>query len=444
MHRTMNVINGIGPQDGKFYDHPFFGQIFLGTILGLAGYPDSINPSLDETENLYLVPRVFMGFLAVIDTFLIYKIAQKRFDSKIALIAGLLFAVMPITWITRRILLDSILLPFTLLSILLALHSKDSKHRTWLIVFSGMFMGLAILTKIPAFTIIPVVVFLVYSQHENKKLVVLLLIPAVLLPMIWPAYSLVNDQFEYWKKGVLWQTQRQNPGLINTTLSFGAIDPAVFGLGIAGLAYAGIKRNWFLLVWIIPFIVFLSLIGFAQYFHWMIVLPVFCIAAAVLIANVGKNLQKNTKSIQLTIVLAVAIFSLVSHAMLLGLDVTSNQFEAASSAFEIAKKNNVVVLAGPHFSWIYNDVLEYDSYRDYSTVLFKKISEEFVLIADPHFHLDLYRGQELAHIYNSTKIMESYTSEKSNYDVYRYPYSSLGYNFDAGTIEVRTTRNTRD
>jgi hypothetical protein len=92
----------------------------------------------------------------------------------------------------------------------------------------------------------------------------------------------------------------------------------------------------------------------------------------------------------------------------------------------------------------YNDVLEYDSYRDYSTVLFKKIPEEFVLIADPHFHLDLYRGQELAHIYNSTKIMESYTSEKSNYDVYRYPYPSLGYNFDAGTIEIRTTRNTRD
>ncbi|HEU5221035.1 MAG TPA: hypothetical protein VFU58_03150, partial [Candidatus Nitrosotalea sp.] len=27
MHRTMHVLKGLGPEEGSFYDHPFFGQI---------------------------------------------------------------------------------------------------------------------------------------------------------------------------------------------------------------------------------------------------------------------------------------------------------------------------------------------------------------------------------------------------------------------------------
>ena len=59
---------------------------------------------------LYAVPRVIMGILAVIDTFLIYKISEIRYNRSVALIASILFAVMPLTWLTRRRYLDSIML----------------------------------------------------------------------------------------------------------------------------------------------------------------------------------------------------------------------------------------------------------------------------------------------------------------------------------------------
>jgi 4-amino-4-deoxy-L-arabinose transferase-like glycosyltransferase len=65
---------------------------------------------------LYLVPRVLMGILAVVDTFLVYKISERRYNRNVALIASVLFAVMPISWYTRRILFDSIQLPFLLTS----------------------------------------------------------------------------------------------------------------------------------------------------------------------------------------------------------------------------------------------------------------------------------------------------------------------------------------
>ena len=55
-----------------------------------------------------------MGLLAVIDTFIIYKIAERRFDRTVALRASCLFAVMPATLQFRQVYLDNILMPFLL------------------------------------------------------------------------------------------------------------------------------------------------------------------------------------------------------------------------------------------------------------------------------------------------------------------------------------------
>ena len=135
MRRTMNVLEGLGPQESARtyhhpYDHPYFGQIFLASILAVVGYPNSLSVSeygsIHSFEMLYLIPRVVMGLLAVVDTFVIYKIAQSRYDRKVAFIASLFFAVMPVSWFIRRIWLESIQLPFLLLSILLVVRqAKD-------------------------------------------------------------------------------------------------------------------------------------------------------------------------------------------------------------------------------------------------------------------------------------------------------------------------------
>ena len=435
MQRSLGVIQGHGPQQDKFYDHPFFGQLFLGSILYSIGFPDSFSTQHNTGENLYLAPRVIMGLIAVFDTFLIYKISQIRFGTKIAVFGTILFAVMPISWITRRILLDSILLPFVLLSILLALYSQKSQRKTILVFASGVFLGIAILTKIPVFTMIPLVVYLVYSQHKSKRLLILVLMPAILIPMIWPAFSLSVDQFDYWQKGVLWQAQRQNTGIHNTALSFGAIDPVVFGLGIAGFVYAGIKKNWFVLFWFAPFMIFLSLIGYTQYFHWMILLPIFCIAASLLVSDMGKKSKLENK-LPVIVILSVAVFGIVVQSMLLGLNISENQFESASFASELAKQEKIPILAGPQFLWIYSGVLGQDV-QDYSAILYGKEPSKFIMIADPHYHLDSYRGAQLFKVYNSSSTVATFSSIKSNYDVYQYPYSSLGYNFDAGQIEIK-------
>ena len=90
------------------YDHPYFGWLFLGSIFSIINYPDSTNPTpgnVNSIELIWLFPRVTMGILAVVDTFLIYKIAERRYSRNVAFIAAILFAVMPYTWLIRRALI---------------------------------------------------------------------------------------------------------------------------------------------------------------------------------------------------------------------------------------------------------------------------------------------------------------------------------------------------
>src|SRR5919199_188282 len=212
LRRAMYMIEYLSPQDpsSRFdhsqvstssYDHPYFGQLFLASVFRLIGYPGLLDPKpgdVHSIEMLYTVPRVLMGLLAVVDTFLIYKIAEWRYNRKVAFVASILFAVMPISWLTRRIYLDSIQLPFLLLSILFAVSyynkkkyysssssSLTSSSRTMtttttlyneennniknipLVLLSGIFLGLAIFTKIPVFTMIPLVGFIIISSAAN-------------------------------------------------------------------------------------------------------------------------------------------------------------------------------------------------------------------------------------------------------------------------------------
>ena len=454
----MVVLNGHGPQDPYYpYDHPYFGQIFLAGVFAMIGYPSSldnsssISPSspsslsssfdsnnnnnnnnnmLHSIEMLYLVPKVLMGLLAVVDTFLIYKISEYRYNRNVALIASVLFAVMPITWLLRRVYLDSILMPFLLSSILFAVYTKNNsspspysysssksskdkdreKRRNnhnnntttitnkniLLVLLSGIFLGLAIFTKVPVVALIPLVGFLIYTNNNNSsssrkrrlKTLGLWFIPVILIPLIWPAYSISIGQFNLWWQGVLHQTDRTvnltdtdiNGSLLKSVGVFYQIDPVLLILGIAGLIFAGaIKRDFLILLWVIPFTIFFVAIGFAQYFYVIPILPAFCIAAARMISDLsGKkiiiNIRRNKgqgeeeKRIQqilpFAIISGIGIFGLISITMLITTNVNSSFFQVyafvvqhlpqnGGSSDSNNNNNNKVTMLGSHW-WVWN------------------------------------------------------------------------------------------
>lgn len=445
MRRAMHVLNGLGPQEGSFYDHPWFGQIFLAGILGSIGYPHSLNSSGDANSisALYAVPRIIMGLLAVADTFLVYKIAGKRYGQKVALVSAALFAVMPISWIFRRILLDSILLPFLLLSIWAALCSKDSKHGTWLVLLSGVCVGLAVFTKIPAFTMIPLVGGIVFFGNTKRfKMLALWLLPVILIPLLWPAQSMESGQFSNWVRDVFYfQTHRVGGSDLSfITKSFMQMDPALFWLAAAGIGFAAIRRDYLILGWFVPFLVFLYAISYNQYFYWIPVIPVMCIAAAVLIVRLFEKIPR--KKIQvgtIIFVLGVCAFGMVGLVKLITTDMTSAEYAAASFVVNQPIDNDTSILASSTYTWIFSDVFHKKNVpSDYSQLLSEPVNTtKVVLVADPHFIVDFKRGKQFADMYNSTQLVATFDGDISRYDTDHYPYRSLYSTIEGKYIEIR-------
>jgi Dolichyl-phosphate-mannose-protein mannosyltransferase len=464
MRRTIHIIEGQGPQEElTFYDHPYFGQLFLAGIFKIIGYPNSLNPSVGDIhsiEMLYLIPRILMGILAVADTFLIYKISEIRYNRNVAFIASVLFAVMPLTtWPIRWILLDTIQLPFLLSSILFAVYyTKDSKinnvsrnkRNLSLILLSGIFLGFSIFTKIPAFTMIPVVGFLIYTQNNNRRVLGLWLVPVILIPLIWPIYSISVSRFNYWLDGILWQIHRASQPLFSSIHIFFNNDPVLLILGISGLIFAAIKKDLFLLLWSIPLLIFLYLIGFVSLYHLIPLLPVFCIAAARFIEGLTHRISnKNVQKIFLLFIIisGIGIFGLSSTIIMLTTNVNSSYFKAAAFILQYLQNNNykntynnnnkVTIIADAFYLWIPQYVFHldqnYKNFFDNTPTKAKKI----LLIVDRGFLNAMSRNDE------SSKIIEKiYNSQYTNKLLTFRENPNKGDQVSIYLYESRSGRNT--
>ena len=370
------MLHGLGTTDpsttyGHPYDHPYFGQLLLAGLLKIINYPDSLDLSASipssQTLNdssrdlsysinlLHFIPRLLIGCLAIIDTFLIYKISEHSYHSTtVAFMASILFAVMPMTWLMRKILLENLLLPLLLSSILFAVYYRKStinkaypvKTKTKqpiLILISGIFMGLAIFTKLPALAMIPLVGFLLFNRADkNLRHIGLWIIPVILIPLIWPVDAILNGEFDSWLPDILWQTQRQGGSLLLSLTTIFQMDPVLFILGIASLIYAEIKRDYLILLWAVPFLIFLFLVGFVGFFYLILLIPLFSIAAGRFIEDTVKkvNNKKNRRIITSTVILLIAIFGMLNTSLLITTNVNSSYLEVYAFVVQHIVHNN--------------------------------------------------------------------------------------------------------
>ena len=209
-----------------------------------------------------------MGTLAVFDTFILFKIAERRYDRTIALVASSIFSVMPMTWLLRLIYLDNILLPFLLMSILLALYIQPKPEkpprpslsavkitrlkRNVFVLVSGILLGIAIYTKIPAFTMIPLVGYLIYTHSGQTRSnrcsnLAIWLIPVIVIPSLWPVYALSVGELDLWIDGITGQMSRVevqgDNKLFSAFSNLFKIDPLSLIVGTLGLIFAGYQTR---------------------------------------------------------------------------------------------------------------------------------------------------------------------------------------------------------
>lgn len=446
MRRAMHTMQELNPQESYLYDHPYFGQIFLASVLKMINYPSSL--ARDEIDSmvrlLYEVPRILMGILAVIDTFLLFKIAEKRYDMNNAIIASLIFAVMPLTWLLRRILLDSIMLPFILGSILLSLYYKDSSHKILLLILSGTLLGIAIYTKITAAIMIPLIAYLIYTGLDGNRIkhvmhIMLWLSPVILIPLHWPLHSIMLNQFDLWVSGVTWQASRGSNGLVSSLGSVVLLDPIILILGLGGLVYTVYTKDHLIVLWIIPFFIFFS-IAYNQYFHWILVFPALSISSARMLVELYNRINSFTlKKFARACIYMVLSSAMIFTTMLITTDVTSAQFKmlAFMARHLDNDSNDVTVLTNPAYVWILRHVLEYENIYDYRHVLFYNINtDKIILIADKHLKYD-NDGDILQALYDRSVVWKTFEIEDRYSNITIYPYTNLYFNLDGSRIEVR-------
>ena len=116
-----------------------------------------------------------------------------------------------------------------------------------LIFLSGLFLGLAIYTKIPSFTFIPLIGCIVYFDSKSLRSLTMWLVPVFLVPLLWPLYAVSIGQGDLWTQWVLWQTERNKP-LELSLISFFQMDPVITVGGIAGITFVCLRKDFSLSV----------------------------------------------------------------------------------------------------------------------------------------------------------------------------------------------------
>ena len=452
MRRAINMLETHSPQeDPYFYDHPYFGQIFLAGIFWMTGYPSSLHPSVNSIqsiEKLYLFPRILMGVLAIIDTLLVYKITERRYSRNVAFIASILFAVMPITSLLMRLLLDGIQLPFFLSSVFFAdrvnINDLNNNRRFVITLLSGVLLGSAIFTKIPVSIMVLLVGFLVFTNNKNNfKVLGIWLIPVILIPMIWPVYAISIGHLNDWLKGVYYQTHRGARTFFASLNLFFKADPVLFIVGIAGLVFAALRRDYFLLLWAIPFLMALYFVGWVLIYHFIPLLPVLCIAGAKLLLEIPNKIRfKSIARISLSVIVAgLLIFGISTTFLLITSNANSFYIEGALFLTQYLeannvslKKNNFTVVSDAFYLWIPQHVFHIPG--TYKTFFDSTLSrtQESLLIVDAGFmevmHEHNKQGNLLHAIYdtNNTKKIVGFGENQYDQNISIYLYKPKATN----------------
>ena len=439
--RTMNVLEGVGAQDPYYgYDHPYFGQLFMAAVFSIIGYPDSFSisnyVSAQTFETLFLVPRALMGILAVFDTFLLYKISERRYNTTVGFIAATLFAIMPITWLSRWIHLDSIQLPFILLSILFAMKGKVTISRNinkagskinceiLTVLISGIFLGLAIFTKIPAFTMVLPVEYLILSKNKIEsnilKIFSVWLAPVVLIPLIWTMHAISVGQFDNWLFGIYEQANRETLPLSLSIIEFFQIDPILLSLGTVSIIFAAIRKDFFIILFIVPYVVFLYFVGFVTIFHLVPLITGFSIASGIFLTEFSKKIAPNIKLGQVlpyVTIAVIGVIGIVGTSTFLIKDHTLQYFEAAAYVSDYIQKKTLkyddegtspTVISSPFYLWIPKYKFHMDNYSEWG---FKRLEAQAAIsIVDDSFKKALSTNGDIDRLYK--KIYDIYDTHE--------------------------------
>jgi hypothetical protein len=376
--------------------------------------------------------------------------------------------------------------PLILTSILFALQVRSHpRYVAVLSLLSGIFLGLGIFTKIPSFTMIPLMLYLIFRgpnrsiipRGKELKKIGLFILPVILIPLIWPVYAFLSGDGTQWLDGVFWQaTQRQSEDktLLDVLLSFNKTDPVLLILGTIGIAYLTFRREFIGVLWIIPYVALLYLVGWVNHFHLILILPIWCISLGKLIYDLPFIVHIKRKEIIISsaIILSIVMFGIIITIMLISTDLTYIQLKSASyianevisddgisaeaehgtSLSNISNNSNeqLTVITGPIYSWVYKYALDHENTFSHIRDTRPIKTENVILLVDSTYKRLISRSEaentsqvtRLNGIYDNTDISVLFGKLPANYSKKNYPFTGID-SADSGLSSSEIRQNYR-
>jgi hypothetical protein len=223
------------------------------------------------------------------------------------------------------------------------------------------------------------------------------------------------------------------------------------------LVYAAIKRDFVILLWIIPFMIFIFVVGYVSYWHLIPLFPAFCIVAAKLIGDLSSKIsnKKIQKIAPYAIISGIGLFGLLTTTMLITMNMTSFHYEVEAflaqriQDMNYTTDNKITVLATNYWLWLPIYVFDENHNNDYKNFYAKGqiTTDKILFVAGENFIRTMVRDnrtrenvKELRMLYDKSKILTT-IEEKDFGNLYpdRYPYSAIS-NLDpkaSKRIEIR-------
>jgi hypothetical protein len=287
--------------------------------------------------------------------------------------------------------------------------------------------------------------------------------------MIWPAYATLTGHFDEWIHGVLFQASRESgKDLRNSINIIFQIDAVLLVLAFAAFIYSELRNSYFIFLWIVPYLIFLSTLGWVVHFHWILLIPAFCIAIGVLIEGISNRIKRKRVSqvSRIVIISIIGIFGLTSTYTLITSNLNSSYFElysyisqnlqSNSKANTNDDNNDGITVIGSHrvkaILWIPAYVFNNNNifFRDTDIGLQSTIppieTKKVLLIVDnnlrhrlvPFENIGNEKDKQISSIYNNAQTSATFINQEYK----RYSYMTMKDNYGLGSfVEVRSNYN---
>jgi hypothetical protein len=233
------------------------------------------------------------------------------------------------------------------------------------------------------------------------------------------------------------------------------MDPVLVVLSIIGVIYMTVRRDYLVLLWIAPFLIFAISIHWIYPFHFVLLLPAACIASALLIVEVPKRILKEVKHqklLTITIISAIGLFGLVGISTVLNTNYLLTQIlhvSLAINSLQGAENNNtdITIISAPEYSWIFKYIFN-DEYA-YQTRESSIKTDKILLMVDRSYYSVVSRDplkpeieneqqvKLLMSIYNNTDPKISIIDDDVPSNLQKYPYTNIK-NCSFKNLQIRT------